>query len=198
VHLILTVSLVLLVSYITLPMYYVDYLLLPVLVAVVYFFIFYFSFHYNAVFTKHDFNRYYSEVKVIQEELITKVKLSGTDFKKQEKQEKIIAHLINAIEKDKIFINPELTLKLLSEKLGFPSYLVSQAINLHYKKSFSDVINECRVNEAQHRLQNLSSNNTIESVAFEVGFNCRASFYRAYKKFTGETPKVLTEPSNLS
>jgi AraC-like DNA-binding protein len=192
VQILFIVSATLLVFYLTLPMYYVDYLLLPIAVSIVYFFIFYFSFHYNAVFTKYSYNRFYKEERMIQEELIPEVKLFRNVFIKCEKHDKIIELLNKAIEKDKLFINPELTLKLLSEKFDYPSYLVSQAINLHYNKSFFDVINESRVREAQQRLKNLSSTHTIESVAFEVGFNSRASFYRAYKKFTGETPKLLT------
>jgi AraC-like DNA-binding protein len=192
VQILFIVSAILLVFYLTLPMYYVDYLLLPVTVSVVYFFIFYFSFHYNAVFTKYSFNRFYAEGKMIQEELIPEVTLLQNLIVKHEKHDKIIALFKQAIENEKIFINPELTLKSLSEKFDYPSYLVSQAINLHYHKSFFDVINESRIKEAQQRLKNLSSTHTIESVAFEVGFNSRASFYRAYKKFTGETPKLLT------
>lgn len=195
VHLILAGSLILIVSYITLPMYYVDYLLLPIVVSVVYFFIFYFSFYYNAVFTKNNSNGFYKEVNVIQQVTLPEAEILSFDFVKTVKHEKIIELLILAIEKDKSFINPNLTLKSLSEKIDRPSYLVSQAINIHYNKNFSDLINEYRIKEAQLRLKNLSSNHTIESVAFEVGFNSRASFYRAYKKFTGETPGEQTESS---
>lgn len=198
IQILFIVSMILLIFYLTLPMYYVDYLFLPVAISTVYFFIFYFSFHYNAVFTKYGFNRFYQESRMIQEELIPEVNIMKNVFVKNEKHDKIIALLVKAVEKDKIFINPNLTLKSLSEKINYPSYLVSQAINLHFKKSFFDIINECRVKEARCRLQNLSSNYTIESVAFEVGFNCRASFYRAYKKFTGETPKLLTDPTRYS
>ena len=129
---------------------------------------------------------------MIQEELIPEVILLKNLIVKHEKHDKIIVLFNQAIENEKIFIKSELTLKWLSEKFDYPSYLVSQAINLHYNKSFFDVINESRVKEAQQRLKNLPSKHTIESVAFEVGFNSRASFYRAYKKFTGETPKLLT------
>ncbi len=198
IQILFIVSMILLVFYLTLPMYYVDYLLLPVAISTVYFFIFYFSFHYNAVFTKYSFNLYYRAGRMLQEEIIPDVNIMRNVFVKKEKHDVVTELLINAIEKDKVFINPDLTLKSLSEKINYPSYLVSQAINLHYKKSFFDVINECRVIEARCRLQHLSSNYTIESVAFEVGFNCRASFYRAYKKFTGETPKALTKPTRHS
>jgi AraC-like DNA-binding protein len=183
--------------YLLLPMYYVDYLILPIAVMMVYLFIFYFSFHYSAVFTRYGFNRFYHDGIITQKELIPE---QFEEMKMTEitgKHKKIIDLLLLAIEKEKIFINPNLSLKSLSEKLNYPSYLISQAINLHYNKSFFDLVNENRVIEAQKRLKNLPQNKTIESVAFEVGFNSRASFYRAFKKYAGETPKEIFGMSQI-
>jgi AraC-like DNA-binding protein len=179
------------VFYLTLPVFYVEYLILPIAVMMMYLFVFYFSFHYGAIFTRYGFKRFYHDGIITQKELIPKENETIFVSEMTEKHRKIIELLEIAIEKDKIYTNPDLSLKSLSEILKSPSYLVSQAINLQYNKSFYDLINKSRVIEAQKRLKNLPQNQTIESVAFEVGFNSRASFYRAFKKYAGETPKEI-------
>ncbi len=177
--------------YLTLPVFYVEYLILPIAVWILYLFVIYFSFHYNAIFTRYGFNRFYLDGIITQKELIPDESEKVSVSEMTEKHLKIIDFLELAFENEKIYTNPNLSLKSLSEKLKAPSYLVSQAINLRYNKSFFDLVNENRVTEAQKRLKNLPPNQTIESVAFEVGFNSRASFYRAFKKHAVELPKDI-------
>lgn len=177
--------------YLTLPVFYVEYLILPIAVLIVYLFTIYFSIHYSAIFTRYGFKRFYHDGIITQKELIQEEDEINPVLTMTDKHRKIIELLELAFENEKIYTNPNISLKSLSEKLKAPSYLVSQAINLHYNKSFFDLINENRVIEAQKRLKNLPKNQTIESVAFEVGFNSRASFYRAFKKHADETPKEI-------
>ena len=67
--------------------------------------------------------------------------------------------------------------------------MVSQSINYFYKKSFFDLINERRIEATKIRLLNMLPHETIEGIAYDTGFNSRSSFYRAFKKYTGETPQ---------
>lgn len=177
--------------YLTLPVFYVEYLILPISVMIVYLFTTYFSIHYSAIFTRYGFKRFYHDGIITQKELIQAKDEIITVMAMNDKHLKIIELLKHAFEIEKIYTNPNLSLKLLSEKLQYPSYLVSQAINLKFNKSFFDLVNENRVMEAQRILKNRNQNKTIESVAFEVGFNSRASFYRAFKKYAGENPKEI-------
>ncbi len=178
----------LVIMYLALPTYYVDYFFLPVFVSFVYLFILYFSYHHNSIFTHSSLSLLNESNKNMEEIAVATIEVESTTVVPTEKHEKIFALLKNAIEIDKEYKNPELTLKILAEKINTPSYLVSQTINLFYKKSFFDLINENRIQEAKERLMGFSSNDKIESIAYEVGFNSRATFYRAYKKYTGETP----------
>lgn len=97
---------------------------------------------------------------------------------------------INAMmEMEKLYQEPELTLQDLANKLQCPSYQVSQAINEGMNKSFYDLINGYRVEEAKRLLLDTKNRNyTILSVGFEAGFNSKTTFNTVFKKFTGVTP----------
>jgi YesN/AraC family two-component response regulator len=106
----------------------------------------------------------------------------------------IISHLIQLMEKDKLYQEHELTLQTLSDKLRIPSYQVSQAINEGMKKNFYDLVNGYRVEEAKRLLIDPKNQNyTILSVGFEAGFNSKTTFNTVFKKFTGLTPSDFRE-----
>jgi len=93
------------------------------------------------------------------------------------------------MDKDKLYQETELTLQDLADKIQYPSYLVSQAINEGLNKNFYDLINGYRVEEAKRLLLDpKNSNYTILSVGFEAGFNSKTTFNTVFKKFTGQTP----------
>jgi AraC-like DNA-binding protein len=94
-----------------------------------------------------------------------------------------------AMEKEKLYQEPELTLQNLAQKMQCPSYQVSQAINEGMNKSFYDLVNGYRVEEAKRLLLDSRNRNyTILSVGFEAGFNSKTTFNTVFKKFTGFTP----------
>jgi AraC-like DNA-binding protein len=98
------------------------------------------------------------------------------------------------MEKDKLYQEPELTLQTLSDKLGVQSYQVSQAINEGLKKSFYELVNGYRVEEAKRLLLDPKNENyTILSVGFEAGFNSKTTFNTVFKRFTGFTPSEFRE-----
>ncbi len=106
-----------------------------------------------------------------------------------ERIEEITSKIISAMDREKLYQEPELTLQDLSTKLEFPSHQVSQAINEGMKKNFYDLVNGYRVEEAKRLLLNPKNRNyTILSVGFEAGFNSKTTFNTVFKKFTGFTP----------
>lgn len=101
----------------------------------------------------------------------------------------ILAGVRDLMEKDRLFREPQLTLQHLAAKLQVPAYQVSQAINLGLDRSFYDLINGYRVEEAKRLLLDSSNSNyTILSVGFDAGFNSKTTFNTVFKKFTGLTP----------
>ena len=179
-------NLALVVMYIAAPIYYVDYLLLPVCVNIIYIFILYFSYNYNAIFTELSFKQLNEANSIIEQTELLPVDISS-QFE-TEKHKKAYDALQKAIVTENIHRNPDLTLPGLAAKLNMPAYLLSQTINHYYKKPFFDLINELRIKEADERLKKMGPRETVEGIAYETGFNSRTSFYRAYKKYTGQTP----------
>lgn len=123
--------------------------------------------------------------------------------KKSDIRDEQTVFLSNAIERlltnNKIFLDPDLTLQVLSDMLNSNSSYVSRAINETYGKNFNSVINELRVKEARRMLADQKYNHlTIEGIAREVGFNSIPSFNNAFKKFTGLSPSFFKASAQRS
>lgn len=102
----------------------------------------------------------------------------------------ILSKIKVRMEADKDYLNPTLTLKEFAQTLQVPSRTVSEHINHGLDKSFVDFVNEYRVNEVKQRLQSSDLEvYTILAIAFECGFNSKATFNRTFKKFTGKSPR---------
>lgn len=90
---------------------------------------------------------------------------------------------------EKPYLDPELTLYALAERLQIPPNHLSQAINSIEKKNFFDFVNQYRIEQVKKSLRLGEGDHlTLLGIAFEAGFNSKASFNRAFKKFVGETP----------
>ncbi len=97
--------------------------------------------------------------------------------------EKIESTLIN----EELFKNPNLTLPLLAKKNNIRPQLLSQLVNNNLNKSFSQFINEYRIEEAK-KLLKTKSYLKVETIAEQCGFNSNSTFYTAFKKITHTTP----------
>jgi AraC-like DNA-binding protein len=95
--------------------------------------------------------------------------------------------IVSRIENDKLYLDPNLSLGDLCQKINRKQRYVSQAINEVGKTSFSSLINSFRINEARRLLasgQGLSVNEIME----KTGFGSRPAFHRNFKAATGFTP----------
>ncbi|WP_295236322.1 helix-turn-helix transcriptional regulator [Sediminibacterium sp.] len=97
----------------------------------------------------------------------------------------------NAILVERMYRNPELTLTDLANHLGTNPSLLSKIINRSFGKNFNDYVNQYRVLEVKENLADpQNAHLTIMSLAYDAGFNSKATFNRAFKKFTGDNPKT--------
>jgi AraC-like DNA-binding protein len=93
-----------------------------------------------------------------------------------------------------LFKNPELTLGILAKKLQTNASFLSKVINNGFGVNFNDFINGFRVREVKTLLGDPANFSiTIMSLAYEAGFNSKATFNRAFKKLTGQNPKDFLE-----
>lgn len=97
--------------------------------------------------------------------------------------------LIAAMEDDKMYTDPKLTIHKVSEELNIPRQYISEVLNLHLNKSFLDFVNEYRVNAFVEKVQNVQyAHFTLLGIANEVGFNSKSTFNATFKKIKGLTP----------
>ena len=67
---------------------------------------------------------------------------------------------------------------------------LSAVINQGFGKNFNDYINDYRVDAFIEKLKNGEQEaQTLLSLAYDAGFNSKATFNRAFKKTTGVSPK---------
>ena len=92
------------------------------------------------------------------------------------------------IEKERLYLDPELTLSKLAKIMGVSSKLLSQIINQTENSNYSQFIAKFRVIEVKKRLRNPVYNNyKIAAIAYESGFNSTSSFNASFKKITNTT-----------
>lgn len=83
----------------------------------------------------------------------------------------------------KSYLNPDLNLEKLAGNLNIKPHQLSEFLNDKNQQTFNDFINSYRVEEAKKLLTNMKKNRlTVETIAYEVGFNSVATFYRNFKK----------------
>jgi len=113
-----------------------------------------------------------------------------------EDAENTMQRLSNIMENDKLYLDPELTLASLSEKLGLHSKELSQAINQMSGKNYSNYIADLRVEEAKRLLLSPEHQHfKIAAIAYDSGFNSLSSFNAVFKKHTGFTPNEYRKKS---
>jgi len=101
----------------------------------------------------------------------------------------IIQQLKFAMQSDKLFLNPALNLNDLVVYTNSTQKNISAILNQHMGKSFNEFINEYRVSEVKRKLlENENQHFTLTGVALASGFNSQATFQRAFKAITNQTP----------
>lgn len=106
-----------------------------------------------------------------------------------ESSETLKMKIENTLKTEKDYLNPDLTLRVLSEKISLSERKLSAFLNNEMQISFYNFINSFRIEEAKKRL--LSSDYkkyTIEGIGHSCGFKSRSSFFKIFKKETGVSP----------
>lgn len=107
-----------------------------------------------------------------------------------EEVEKMSELLRQAMEGDKLYLDPGLNRQKLAAHTGIHAKMISAILNQHLHQNFNDFINAYRVREACEKLLSPAHQHlTISGIAFESGFNSQATFQRAFKSYTGMSPR---------
>lgn len=120
--------------------------------------------------------------------LKTSGKYSGSKIP-EEARTTMVRKLKEFMDHKKPYLNPDLSIKDLSEPLNIHPKFLSQLINSQFDQNFYDFVNFYRIEEAKKILHlNEDKKMTILEVLYEVGFNSKSAFNTAFKKYTGKTP----------
>ncbi len=137
--------------------------------------------------------------KLSDEQILYSSNLSHIDTKSPERKEesnnlelklkKLNDQLINYMDERQPYLDAELGMQDLASSLGVNRNQLSETINIVHKMNFHEFINSYRVENVKRNLEDQGKKHfKIISLAFDAGFNSKASFNRIFKQHTRLTP----------
>ncbi len=97
--------------------------------------------------------------------------------------------LIELLEKEKPYLNCEISLVQLANSLFIKPHILPYVINEGFNENFNQLINRYRIEEAKKLIIDPTMNRlSISGIGYEVGFNSKSVFNHTFKKNTGLTP----------
>lgn len=95
-----------------------------------------------------------------------------------------------------IYTDSTLNREKVAEKLGISAGYVSQIINTITGDNFANYINNYRVEAVKEMITNSEYENyNLLAMGLESGFTSKTTFYKAFKKVTGQTPNEYKNTS---
>jgi AraC-like DNA-binding protein len=105
--------------------------------------------------------------------------------------------LLRLMAEEQPWLEPELTLTELAQRLRTHPALLSKVINAGCGQNFSDFVNTYRVQEARRKLADPRFGHySLVGVALESGFNSKSTFNRVFKKLFGQAPSEVVRPKS--
>ncbi len=98
--------------------------------------------------------------------------------------------ILQLMQAGKAYEDPELSLTQVAKQLQSNPSHISKMVNKGFGVNFNDFVNQYRIVAVKEMLSNgEQKQQTLLGIAFECGFNSKATFNRAFKKVTGVSPK---------
>lgn len=101
--------------------------------------------------------------------------------------------LVKRMSHDNDYLENDLTLTELAQRIGTSPQLLSEYLNVAQQQNFFDYINSQRVAQVQRQLINApatGSTDSLLSLALAAGFNSKSTFNTAFRKHSGMTPSA--------
>ena len=95
------------------------------------------------------------------------------------------------MEKEAVFLDPELSLRSLAQYMNLPPNHMSQLLNQGFQQNFANYVNTYRLEHFKVQLQNSNAHQlTLLALAYNSGFNSKTVFNTFFKNQLGITPKM--------
>ncbi|WP_168927848.1 helix-turn-helix domain-containing protein [Chitinophaga terrae (ex Kim and Jung 2007)] len=105
--------------------------------------------------------------------------------------DQLTERLLQYMDNEKPYLDRALTISSLAAALGVSRHHLSQVINARLALSFFDFINSYRIRAVQSQMLAPGARSlSLLGIAYECGFNSKATFNTSFKKFTGMTPSA--------
>lgn len=102
--------------------------------------------------------------------------------------------LLGRLQNEKPYLDSDLNLGQLSNQLEKPAYIITQVIKNNLGTNFNDLINGYRVDAVIEKIkQGEHKTQTLLGIAYDCGFNSKATFNRAFKKAKNIAPSEFIE-----
>lgn len=99
--------------------------------------------------------------------------------------------LTRLMEVEKLYLDFDISMSSLAQKMGLSNGYLSQIINQKEDQNFYDYINTYRVKAVQEKLTDPASDHlSLYGIALDCGFKSKSTFNAAFKKITGLTPSA--------
>lgn len=119
-------------------------------------------------------------------------KLSDKKYQKSTLPRKDMLAILEGLDQlmiqQRLYTQADLSLEFIANETGLSRHHISQALNQEKGMSFSQYINQFRVEEAKKLIQANQGESTLLNIAFQAGFQTKASFNTHFKRVTGITP----------
>ena len=104
--------------------------------------------------------------------------------------EDIARKIIMKLMVEQKYRDPNYSAKRLANDIGVNMRHISAVINIRFQQNYAQLVGKMRIYEARYMLQDSHFDNmTMEDIAINVGFTTRQSFYAAFYRQCGMTPR---------
>jgi YesN/AraC family two-component response regulator len=122
----------------------------------------------------------------------TKTLIATKEYKiSEELFNSYVSQLTNYMMLEKPYLEYDISLQDLSDKLTISTRNLSHIINKKFKRNFYDFINHHRLELVKQNLK--ESNKSIKEIMYDCGFSNKATFNSIFKKNTALTPSQFRE-----
>lgn len=130
------------------------------------------------------------ESQIKKQELPSLEEKYYTSSLKGNKELEIYFSLRETIEKEELYLKPDITIGEVSKILKTNTKYLSQVINNIAQKNFLQFVNEYRIEHYKRILtREKLAHLTLFGLALQCGFKNKSTFYKVFKEVTGSTPR---------